>query len=202
MLNLFRVGLALLLLSSCTAARVVTHRVNPDPIEAPGGRYHLDPDHRVLLFRVGHLGYTKVVGRFDDLNAVLDFNPADPAASTLSVEIDTASADLGSAALDKAASELFDAGEFPTARYESRSITLTGPRSGKIDGVLTLHGHSVPVALDVTFNGGAPDPLTRQNKLGFSARGVLSRSDFGLGDWVPAVKNEVAFEIEAEFGQS
>src|SRR3546814_2098318 len=101
MLNGLRICLALLLLSSCTAMRVVTHRVNPDPVDAPAGRYLLDPDHRALLFKVGHLGYTQAVGRFDDFDAALDFDPADPTASTLKVEIATASADMGSASLDQ-----------------------------------------------------------------------------------------------------
>lgn len=201
MLNGLRICLALLLLSSCTAMRVVTHRVNPDPVDAPAGRYLLDPDHRALLFKVGHLGYTQAVGRFDDFDAVLDFDPADPTASTLKVEIATASADMGSASLDQVVGELFDARKFPAIRYESKAITLQGPRSGRIEGVLTMNGRSVPVSLDVTFNGGAPDPLTQQHKLGFSAHGELRRSDFGLGDWVPAVANEVRFEIEAEFNR-
>jgi hypothetical protein len=49
------------------------------------------------------------------------------------------------------------------------------------------------------INGFAPDPLTKADKLGFSAQGHFSRSQFGLGTWYPAVGDEVRVRIEAEF---
>jgi polyisoprenoid-binding protein YceI len=55
------------------------------------------------------------------------------------------------------------------------------------------------VTLNVTFNGGAPNPLTDKHTLGFSATGHFSRSAFGLGRWYPAVGREIQLRIEAEF---
>ena len=68
-----------------------------------------------------------------------------------------------------------------------------------MDGDLTIHGVTQPVTLDVTFNGGAPNPLTGHHTLGFSATGHFSRAAFGLVHWYPAVGNEIRVRIEAEF---
>jgi polyisoprenoid-binding protein YceI len=53
--------------------------------------------------------------------------------------------------------------------------------------------------LAVTFNGGAVNPLTGDDTLGFSATGHLDRGSFGLGAWFPAVGNELRLTVQAEF---
>ena len=68
-------------------------------------------------------------------------------------------------------------------------------------GNLTIAGRTHPATFTVAFNGAAPDPLTGEDKLGFSAEGTLDRSVWGLGKWWPAVGNEVRFRIEAEFAK-
>jgi polyisoprenoid-binding protein YceI len=55
------------------------------------------------------------------------------------------------------------------------------------------------VTLDVVFNGFGPDPLTKQDTLGFSAEGSFSRAKFGLATWYPAVGDDVHVRIQAEF---
>ena len=53
-------------------------------------------------------------------------------------------------------------------------------RRGKLTGDLTIHGTTQPVTLDVTFNGFGPDPLTKQDTLGFSAEGISAARSSGL----------------------
>lgn len=73
-------------------------------------------------------------------------------------------------------------------------------------GDLTLRGVTKPIVLDATYNGGyagfAMDP---QARVGFSAHGVLRRSDYGICGGIPAagtnigVGDQVAVIIESEF---
>ena len=60
--------------------------------------------------------------------------------------------------------------------------------------------------LDATYNGGyAKHPMDLQARVGFSAHGVLRRSDYGLTGGIPAagsnlgVGDQVAVIIESEF---
>ncbi len=181
--------------------KVVTHTTDADPVDAPAGRYHLDAHHWSLTFDVDHLGYSRFVMRFDRMDADLDFHPEDPTRSQVSAHIAAASLDTNVADLDEMvrSSDLLDAERFPEITFVSRTLRATGKTTGEMDGDLTIHGQTQPVTLAVTFNGGAPNPLTGKHTLGFSATGHFSRSAFGLGRWYPAVGREIQLRIEAEF---
>lgn len=193
--------LALLACASCTAVKVVTHTTSADPVDAPAGLYHLDPHHRSLTFDVDHFGYSRFVMRFDRMEADLDFHPEDPASSKVTAHIAAASLDTNDAELDEMVRgpDLLDSERFPEIVFVSRQLRATGKTAGEMDGDLTIHGQTHPVTLSVTFNGGAPNPLTGKHTLGFSATGHFSRSAYGLGRWYPAVGREVQLRIEAEF---
>ena len=174
------------------------------PAELPRGDYRLDPQHATILFKVDHLGFSRLIGRFDRFDATLDFDPQQPQAATLVAAIDPASIDLNLPAFeqDLRGPDWLDVARYPEARFESRTITITGADTGKVTGDLTLHGVTAPVTLDVTFNGGGDDLLTGVYRLGFAARGSLLRSTFGLGAYAPAIGDEVLLEIHAEFLRS
>jgi len=196
--------LTLLASASCTAVKVVTHTTSADPIDAPAGLYHLDAHHWSVTFDVDHFGYSRFVMRFDRMTADLDFHPDNPAASKVTAHIATASLDTNDAELDDMVrgSELLEADRFPEIIFVSKQLRVTGKNTGEMDGDLTIHGQTQPVTLAVTFNGGAPNPLTDKHTLGFSATGHFNRSAFGLGRWYPAVGREIQLRIEAEFESS
>jgi len=170
----------------------------------PEGAYRLDPDHATILLKIDHLGFSKLVGRFDRFDATLDFDTAAPESSRLVVTIDVASIDFGLPAFeqDLRGAGWLDAERYPDARFESRTIAITGEDTGVITGALTLHGVTAPVILDVTFNGGGSNLLTGAYTLGFAAEGSVLRSTFGLGALAPAIGDEVVLEVHAEFART
>ena len=187
-------------LAGCGSLLPAGHQVK-DTAELAEGNYRLDPDHATVMFRVNHLGFSTYVGRFNTASASLNFNPAAPEASSLDVTIDIASIDTPSDKLDDIlkGDGWFDAARFPTARFVSRIITVTGQDRGTVLGDLTLHGITRAVELSVTFNGGANNLLTGKHTLGFAAIGMLKRSEFGISSLSPAIGEEVELEIHAEF---
>ena len=66
-------------------------------------------------------------------------------------------------------------------------------------GTLTLKGETRDVTFDITFNGGDRDLIRGAYVVGFSARGVIDRTEFGIDRFAGVVGNEVVLEIEAEF---
>lgn len=185
----------------------------PTPVEtdAPAGAYRLDKSHASLTFKIDHIGYSIYTAGFDDFDATLDFNPQEPAAMRLTATINVASLDLPTPPagfLDELKSPAWlNAGDFPTMTFRSTSVTLTGPDTARIDGVLDLRGVSAPVAFDATFNGGYAGypPYDPNARIGFSAKGALKRSAFGVLIGIPTpeapvgVGDDVSFEIDAEF---
>lgn len=190
-------------LAACTALNVATHRVSGDPVDAPAGTYRADPRHTSIVFDVDHLGFSRFVARFNEVEAVLDAVPDAPETSRLEVTIKAASVDTNVPELDAMlkAPDMFDAAAHPGIHFASTKIVRTGEGEVEVTGNLTIAGRTHPATFTVTFNGAAPDPLTGEDKLGFSAEGTLDRSVWGLGKWWPAVGNEVRFRIEAEFAK-
>jgi polyisoprenoid-binding protein YceI len=178
----------------------------------PAGTYKLDPGHARLIFQVNHLGMSNYTAFFKTFDATLTFDPANPAAMTLTATIDPASVETHypDPAVDFNATisgpELLDAPQFPTMTFTSTTIALTGEKTADVTGDLTLHGVTVPVTLAVVYNGGyGVNDFDAGARIGFSATGSLMRSAFGIGFGVPApgttfgVSDEVKIIIEAEF---
>lgn len=188
-------------LASCTAARVLTHSTNNDPLAVRPGAYRLDPHHWSVVFDVDHLGFSRFVMRFDRVTADLNFAAEAPERSQMTAVIDAASVDTNDPELDDMVRgpNMFDVNRYPEIRYQATGLQRTGTATGTMTGTLTIHDHSQPVTLQVTFNGGAPNPVTREYTLGFSATGTFNRSDFGLSTWYPAVGEDVRVSIQAEF---
>lgn len=187
--------------------------ITPVAADVPAGAYTLDKSHASLIFRVNHLGFSNYTARFKRFDAQLQFDPADPAASSVTVTIDPRSLETDypdAATLDFNAELQGDqwlaAAQFPQITFRSTKVELTAPRTMRITGDLGLHGVTLPVTLDATFNGGyAGHPMDPHARIGFSAHGSLKRSQFGIAYGVPApgttmgVGDDVDVTIEAEF---
>lgn len=190
-------------LTGCTSllAPVLTPDVSTVPADLKQGAYTLDKTHASLLFKIDHLGFSNYVGRFNVIDATLDFEVGKPETATIDARIDMTSLDIAN---DEFASELmgpdwFDAASFPNASFQSTSVTQLTDTTGTLIGNLTLHGETQPVTLDITFNGAAYDRLRSADVMGFSARGTIDRTDFGVSKFSGIITDEVTIEIEAEF---
>jgi polyisoprenoid-binding protein YceI len=176
----------------------------------PAGAYTLDKAHASLLFRVDHLSFSHYTARFTKFDAQLQFDPANPAASSVKVTVDPKSIDADGAPAGfmatLAGKEWLDAAKYPQMTYRSTKVERTAGNGLRISGDLTLHGVTKPVTLNATYNGGyAGHPFDPHARIGFSAKGTLNRSDFGVAYGIPApgttmgVSDAVEIVIEAEF---
>lgn len=165
------------------------------------GKYELEKTHANVLFKISHLGYSTYIGRFDNIDAMLDFNTDDVTKSTLEATVYPGSVNTTSDELNAklADAPFFDIEQFPAVTFRSIAIEKTGADTGVIHGELTLLGVTKPVTLNTTFNGGGDNPYSNKAMLGFSASTTIKRSDFGMNAYTPAVGDEVKLEIEVEF---
>jgi polyisoprenoid-binding protein YceI len=176
---------------------------NTDFTCVPGGIYVLDPTHSSIVFRVSHLGTSYYTGRFNRFSATLDFDSKHPENSKLIAIIDPASIDTHNAELEE---QLKDEKNLNVERYlridfVSLKSERTGPATGRVEGNLTMLGVSQPVMMNVTFNGWTQHFIKKVPVIGFSATGALKRSLFGYTNLLPAIGDNVTFEIQAEFDQ-
>ncbi|MBD0425356.1 YceI family protein [Aquisalinus flavus] len=180
---------------------LLTPEVAQEQAALKPGLYRLDPDHASLSFSLNHMGLSTLTGRFDRLEASLDFDEAAPEAAALDVLVDMTSLSIATPDFTGTlkGSDWFDVAAAPQARFVSTGITVTGRNSGEVAGDLTIGEITAPVTLTVTFNGGAQVPLTGAYTLGFDAEGTLNRSEFGLGRFSSFVSDEVAIRFSGEF---
>lgn len=196
------------------SAAIPTPTVTPTPTAGPtptptptAGRstWHLDPAHLEFGFAVRHLMISTVRGRFAGVTGVVSVDRDDFATASVDVTIDAATVDTREPKRDAhlRSADFFDVGRFPTLTFRSRRVGVVTPGRYTLAGDLTIHGVTREVALDVTAEGLGRDPWGN-DRAGFSARGVIKRSDFGL-TWNQvleaggiAVGDEVKLAIDAE----
>lgn len=166
--------------------------------------YAIDLSHSHVLFMVDHLGFAKMVGLFADFGGTFSFDPANVGASKLKVSIKTDSLQTQFAARDAdlKGADWFNVTEFPEMTFVGTSYAKKDDQHGTITGNLTLHGSTRPVTLDVVLNKVGQNPLDKKNSAGFSARGKLKRSEFGMKAYLGPIGDEVDLIIEIEAKQT
>lgn len=181
-------------------------------VEVPSGEYALDRNHSTLTVRVSRFGLSNYTLRFNGLDGVLNFNADNPEQSTVTASVDTSTLDTSYTGDRNFDAELqnsawLDAGTHPTATFRSTSVEQTGSDTARVTGDLTIRGVTRPITFDVTYNRSwRQHPLGgSQYLIGFSGRGTLQRSEYGMTELQPrgggddGIGNEVELLIEAEF---
>jgi len=202
--------LATLALATATGAAIADEVPAASAAPVPAGAYTVDKAHTSLIFRVSHLGFSTYTGRFTRLDANLQFDPANLTTSRVNVDIDPRSIEADNAPSGflqtLAGKDWLDADRFPDMTFRTKSVEVTGPGTFRVNGELTLHGVTRPLALEARYNGGyASHPYEPHARVGFSAQGKFKRSDFGVSYGIPApgsimgVSDEVQVKLESEF---
>jgi polyisoprenoid-binding protein YceI len=134
----------------------------------------------------GEIGFTAsqaevpIAGAFKRFSADVDFDPAQPAAGKVSIVIDTASVDTGSADADMLLQgpDFFDVARFPSASFTSTAIVADAAGGFRASGELTLKGRSLPLV--VPFSARRDGDALR-----FEGSVSLSRLAYqvGSGEW-------------------
>ena len=191
----------------CILALVVVLVVATGSAMADAADYEIDPAHTSIHFKVGHFQFSSVQGRFNQISGNFSFDPANPEASTVHVVVSVGSIDTNHEERDAHMRdpEYFDVARFPDAVFRSTRVVVTGNRSGLVTGELSIRGMTIPVTLEVTYNGIAPHPLAGQfakyrgvTIAGFSARTKIDRRDFGMiaGSGEKGEIAELSIEVE------
>jgi polyisoprenoid-binding protein YceI len=175
----------------------------PIQAEAAPETFTIDPTHTQIAFLIDHLGYSKMLGEFEEMSGEFTFDPEDVSAASVSLTIQTDSLYTGHSKRDEhlTGPDFLNAQEFPEITFEATGAERTGDKTGTLTGELTMHGQTHPVTLDVTFNKMAPNPLPQYDNVltaGFSARGTIDRTKWGVDAYAPAVGADMQLIIEVE----
>jgi polyisoprenoid-binding protein YceI len=170
------------------------------PALAEAEKYVLDSSHSQIVFSYSHLGFSTSYGMFSGFEGEIAFDQANPAASSVSVAFPVRSMLTGwQARFDHFMSpDFLDAAEDEVVTFTSTAIEVTGEKTAKITGDLTLNGVTKAVVLDAVLNQAGEHPMEKKPWAGFSATATVLRSEFNLGLYAPYISDEVALEISIE----
>ena len=168
------------------------------PIKAMATEYKLDPTHSFINFKVSHLGYSWLLGRFNKLSGELSFDPANPEASKISVLIDTTSLDSNHSErnIHLKGEEYLDVKTYPEAKFVSTSYR-GGEQGGTLSGKLTLHGVTQDIEFDIKKVGEGDDPWGGY-RAGFEGTITIKRTDFGMESNLGPLANDVYLDLFIE----
>lgn len=172
--------------------------------EVPSGNYGLDKTHAYITFEYSHLGFSNPHIGFKDFDANLILDSTNPENSSLDVTIDPASVYSRVEKFDGhlKGDKFFDVANYPTISFKSSSIEVVAADKLAVSGELSIKGISKTVVLDTTINKAANHPMRKVPTIGASAMTKLNRSEWGLGEYVPNVGDEVTIYLEVEMPQA
>ncbi|WP_043319210.1 YceI family protein [Microbulbifer sp. HZ11] len=168
-------------------------------VQAADYQFDTKGAHAFIQFRIKHLGYSWLYGRFDKFDGSFTYDEAKPEASTVQVTVDTASLNSNHAERDKhlRGDDFLNVAKYPTATFKSTSFEPKGDGKALLKGDLTLHGVTKPITIDVEEIGGGKDPWGGYRQ-GFTGKTEFKLKDFGIDyDLGPASQTvEMILDVE------
>lgn len=164
--------------------------------------YPIDNNHSNVGFSVPIFGgLSQVKGKFTDFAITLNADEKDITKSSVSVVIKATSIDTGIEGRDRHLrnADFFDVEKYPEITFNSERIEKKG-KQFIAHGPLTMHGVTKQIALPFTVTGTFKNPTTSKMAVGYSAKVVLNRRDFGINysrqDNPTFVGDNITVEIE------
>lgn len=155
--------------------------------------------HASINFKIPHLGYSWLVGRFNDFSGDFSYDPANVAASKISVTIDTGSIDSNHAERDKhlRGSDFLAVDKYPEATFVSTRVANIEEDEFDLVGNLTLRGVTKEITIEVEKVGEGKDPWGGY-RVGFEGETELRLTDFGIDYNLGPASQVVELELYIE----
>jgi polyisoprenoid-binding protein YceI len=155
--------------------------------------------HAFIQFRISHLGYSWLYGRFNDFDGTFYFDEQVPDAARVEVNIRTASIDSNHAERDKHLrdADFLHTRKYPTATFIGTRYEDKGDGKGLLTGDLTLRGVTRAVTIEVEHIGAGPDPWGGERR-GFFGTTQLVLKDFGIDYNLGPAAHKVYLDLSIE----
>lgn len=161
--------------------------------------FQVDPVHSTSVFRIHHFNAGYVWGLIAGPAGAVAYDPSDPGKDSFNVTVPLANLDTHNQQRDKdlLGPDWFNARQFPTLEFKSKSVKKTGENALEVTGDLTIHGvtKSVTVPIDMT---GIGKGMRGETRIGFEATFNVNRADFGMNTMPQGVGQEVRIVVALE----
>ncbi|AWL11375.1 UPF0312 protein [Saliniradius amylolyticus] len=155
--------------------------------------------HASINFKIQHLGYSWLTGRFNDFEGKFSYDKKNPEAASITVKINPASVDSNHAERDKhlRGEDFLDVEKFDSAKFASTEIEDLGDGKLRVKGDLTLHGVTKPITIKAKKVGEGVDPWGGY-RAGFMGKTRIALKDFGIDYDLGPASTHVDLELHVE----
>jgi len=164
-------------------------------------QYEIDTRHAhaFVQFRISHMGFSWLYGRFNDFEGQFVLDPENPENSSASAVIETASVDTNHPARDDhlRSDDFLDVSNHPQARFQSTSFETRDDGSYLLTGDFTLRGVTRAVEIEVEEVGAGEDPWGGFRR-GFAGTTTLKLADYGIDFDLGPAATEVEITLSME----
>ncbi|MGY0399988.1 MAG: YceI family protein [Ostreibacterium sp.] len=155
--------------------------------------------HAAINFKIQHLGYSWLTGRFNTFSGNFSYDADQPDSLSVKVDIAPASVDSNHAERDKhiRGGDFFDVEKYATASFTSTGFTPSSDGNGDLAGNLNFHGVTKPITIAVTKVGEGDDPWGGY-RVGFAGKTEINLSDFGIKNTLGPKSETVTLDLFIE----
>ncbi|XQF91991.1 YceI family protein [Pseudoalteromonas espejiana] len=150
---------------------------------ASAAEYVIDTQgaHAFVTFKIKHLGYSWLHGRFNTFDGSFSYDTKAQTGSNILVSIDTASLDSNHAERDKhlRGKDFLNVSKYPNASFKSTNVKFTDDDTATVTGDFTLHGVTKSITFEMNKVGEGQDPWGGY-RAGFEGETSLKLADYGI----------------------
>jgi len=152
-------------------------------VSAQAADYKIDTEgaHAFVQFKIQHLGYSWLLGRFNTFDGGFSYDDAAPEKSAIEIVIETASLDSNHAERDKhlKGADFLNVKKFPKAAFKSTGFEVKDDNNAVVTGTFMLHGVKKTISFPVSKIGEGKDPWGGY-RAGFEGKTTLKLADYGI----------------------
>lgn len=183
------------LLASVLAGLLVT------PLVSQASDYTIDTEgaHAFIQFKINHMGYSWLLGRFNDFEGNFSYDEAHPAHASVNVVIDTASIDSNHEERDQhlRSDDFLSVEEYPQASFVSTGFEPDSSGGGLLQGEFTLRGVTQDIEFEISQVGAGEDPEGNFRR-GFEGSYTFKLADYGIDYNLGPQSEEVEIYLSIE----
>ncbi len=150
------------------------------PALAAAETYKVDAGHSGVNFTIRHF-VSNVSGRFSDFSGTIKYDKANPAASSVSFQVQAKSVDTGNGDRDNhlRGDDFFGVEKNPVWSFTSTSVKAKDADTLEVTGDLTIKGVTKKVTIPVDVLGTVKTPQGGE-KAGFETTFKVDRKEYGI----------------------
>ncbi len=168
---------------------------------ASADTYRIDTlgGHASVNFKIKHLGYSWLTGRFTKFAGTFQYDEKDLTKSKISMTVKTKSFDSDHALRDThiRGAKYLNVRKYPTARFVSTSYQPIDKKTARLTGKFTLHGVTKDISTVITRIGGGKDPWGGYRQ-GFETHFKIRLKDYGIKHNLGPASEELELSVYLE----